>query len=235
MSAHAAACESPQPTSPHLSSRLKKRFAWPARHQPRYSATPAGSRSIARPSTASHSSSGTLASAARATNAFCLAGRRASDMPSARGSLAQISEAAASASAASASAASASAASASGGVSLIFGESPRRDARVARSISSPPSAARRPLRAPRWLCGGDPAGRGHRGIASRTSYDTLLDLLEVVLDLGGGEHLEGAVGADDADLDVGVVHRALEALLEREQRGVHRVCFVTASRGRSWR
>jgi len=42
---------------------------------------------------------------------------------------------------------------------------------------------------------------------------SLLDLSEVVLDLGGREHLELLVRPHHAHLDVGMVHRALEALL----------------------
>ena len=54
-------------------------------------------------------------------------------------------------------------------------------------------------------------------------YTPLLDLTQVILDLGGRENLERLVGAHDAHLDVGVIHGTLETLLEGQQSRVDRI------------
>mmetsp|Transcript_28058 Transcript_28058/g.71737 ORF Transcript_28058/g.71737 Transcript_28058/m.71737 type:complete len:234 (-) Transcript_28058:184-885(-) len=50
-----------------------------------------------------------------------------------------------------------------------------------------------------------------------------LDLAQVVLDLTGRQDLEDLVRPDDANLDVCVIHRPLEALLQCQERRVHGV------------
>ena len=64
---------------------------------------------------------------------------------------------------------------------------------------------------------GRPPGGGGRVLARlRLS----VGLVEVVLDLRGGEYLEDTVLADDGELDVGFVHLSFEGLAHGEERGV---------------